>query len=118
MMDRYSLHTKFLIQNNNITEINAIPKDEAFLKKLNSFVPEKSRFIYGSDLWSFPFVVKKLPDNNYVIAVAVRSFNSHPDIPSDDILMYDLEYKTKDFTKFELVRLKDSQAEKWTDVSN
>lgn len=118
MMGEYSLHRKYLIQNNSIKEIVAIPKDEAFLKKLNSFVPEKSRFSYSSDLWSFPFVIQKLPGDYYLIAVAVRSFNSHPEIPSDDILMYDLEYKTKDFKKFDLVRLKDSQSEKWTEVSN
>ena len=93
-----------------------MPKDEAFLKKLNSYVPEKSRFSYTSDLWSFAFVNKKLDNGFYLIMATVKSFNSHPDIPNDDILVYHVEYKTKDFKKFKLVRLKDIHTDKWVDV--
>ncbi len=38
-------------------------------------------------------------------------------IPNDDILMYDLEYKTNDFIEFQLVRFKDSHAQNWTEVA-
>lgn len=37
-----------------------------------------------------------------------QSFNSYPEIPNDDILMYDLQYTTKDFKEFRLIRLKES----------
>lgn len=81
-------------------EIEIIPKDGIFLKKLNSYVPEKSKFSYSSDLWSFAFVEKKLNDNSYLIKSTAKSFNSYPDLPNDDILVYDIEYKTKDLKLF------------------
>jgi hypothetical protein len=46
----------------------------------------------------------------------LNQFNSHPDIPNDDILIYDIAYKTKDFKTFQLVRLKGIQTDKWTEV--
>lgn len=113
---QYSLHKTFLVEKDKLKEIQTIPKDENFLKKLNSYVPEVSKFSYSSDLWSFAFVKEKLADNFYLIHATTKSFNSHPDIPNDDILIYDLEYKTKDFKAFFLVRFKDMHTEKWTEV--
>lgn len=113
---QYSLHKTFLIEKDKLKEIQTLPKDENFFKKLNSYVPEVSKFSYSSDLWSFAFVKEKLADNFYLIQATAKSFNSHPDIPNDDILIYDLEYKTKDFKAFFLVRLKDIHTEKWTEV--
>lgn len=113
---QYSLHKTFLVEKDKLKEIQTIPKDENFLKKLNSYVPEVSKFSYSSDLWSFAFVKEKLADNFYLIHATTKSFNSHPDIPNDDILIYDLEYKTKDFKAFFLVRFKDIHTEKWTEV--
>ena len=37
-------------------------------------------------------------------------------MPNDDILLFDLEYKTKDFKEFFLVRFKNIHTEKWTEV--
>jgi len=113
---QFSWHKTYLIQKGKIKEVETLPKDDIFLKKLNSYVPEKSKFSYGSDLWSFAFVDKKLKDNFYLIKAAAKSFNSYPEIPNDDILLYDLAYKTKDFKKFQLVRLKDIHTDKWTEV--
>lgn len=114
---QYSLHKTFLVEKNKLKEIQTIPKDENFLKKLNSFVPEKSKISYMSDLWSFAFVKEKLADNFYLIQATAKSFNSYPEMPNDDILIYDLDYKTKDFKAFFLVRYKDSNTEKWTEVA-
>ena len=116
MTGEFSIQKIYLIQKNKLKEVEALPKDESFLKKLNSFVPEKSKFSYSSDLWSFPYVYKKMNDNFYLIKVTVKSFNSYPEIPNDDILLYNLEYKIKDFKEFRLVRLKDIHTEKWTEV--
>ena len=113
---QFSWHKTFLIEKDKIKEVQTIPKDENFLKKLNSYVPEKSKFSYMSDLWSFAFVKEKLADNFYLIQATAKSFNSHPDMPNDDILIYDLDYKTKDFKEFFLVRFKNSHTEKWTEV--
>ncbi len=106
----------FLIENDTIRKVEALPKDGAFLNKLNSYVPEKSKFAYDFDLWTFPFVKEKLADNFYLIKVNVKSFNSHPEMPNPDILLYSLEYKTKDFIDFRLLRLKESHSEKWIEV--
>ncbi len=115
---RYSLHKTYLIKKDKLVEVETLPKDELFLKKLNSYVPEASRFSYSSDLWSFAFVEKKLADGFYLVKVTAKSFNSYPELPNDDILLYDLEYKTKDFKKFQLVRLKDIHTEVWIDVAD
>lgn len=112
----YSIHKTFLVNKNNVMEVETIPTDDLFLKKLNSYVPEKSRFSYSSGLWSFGFVEKKLKDNFYLIKATAKSFNSHPDLPNYDILLYNLEYKTKDFKHFQLVRLKDIHVSEWIDV--
>ncbi len=112
----YSIHKTFLVNKNNVMEVETIPTDDLFLKKLNSYVPEKSRFSYSSGLWSFGFVEKKLKDNFYLIKATAKSFNSHPDLPNDDILLYNLEYKTKDFKHFQLVRFKDIHVSEWIDV--
>lgn len=113
---QFSLHKTYLIKNDKLIEIETIPKDDIFLKKLNSYVPEKSKFSYNSDLWSFAFVEKKLNDDYYLIKATIKSFNSYPEIPNDDILSYDIEYKTKDFKKFQLVRLKDIHTKEWIEV--
>ncbi len=113
---QYSIHKTYLIQKGKIKEVETLPKDDVFLKKLNSYVPEKSKFSYGYDLWSFAFVEKKLEGNFYLLKATSKSFNAYPEIPNDDILSYDVEYKTKDFKKFQLVRLKDIHTEKWTEV--
>lgn len=113
---QFSWHKTFRIVHNKLKEVETIPHDENFLKKLNSYVPEKSKFTYSSDLWSFAFVNKKLSDNTYLIQATVKSFNSYPDFPNDDILSYSLEYKTKDFKTFKLVRLKDIHTDKWIEV--
>jgi len=118
MTEEFSIQKMYLIQNNKLKEVEALPKDDSFLKKLNSYVPEKSKFSYSSDLWSFPYVYKKMNDNFYLIKVTVKSFNSYPEIPNDDILIFNLEYKTKDFNAFRLVRLKDIHTEKWTEVAD
>lgn len=117
IIGEFYIHKTYLIQKNKLKEVEALPKGDSFLKKLNSYVPEKSKFTYSYELWSFPFVKKRMNDNFYLIEVAVKSFNTHPEIPNDDILWYDLEYKTKDFKEFRLVRLKDFHTEKWTEVA-
>jgi hypothetical protein len=117
MMGRFAIHKTYLIQNNKIKEVETLPKDDAFLKKLNSYVPEQSKFSYSSDDWSYTLIDKKLAGGFYLIKVTAKSFNSYPEIPSDDILVYDLEYKTKDFKEFRLVRLKDIHTQKWIDVA-
>lgn len=113
----FSWHKTYLIQKNGVKEIETIPKDDIFLKKLNTYVPEKSKFSYTSDLWSFAFVEKKLNNNSYLIKSTIKSFNSYPELPNDDILVYDIEYKTKDFKTFYLVRLKDIHTDKWIEVA-
>ncbi|MES2865083.1 MAG: hypothetical protein V4666_13240 [Bacteroidota bacterium] len=113
---QFSWHRTYLVEKDKVKEVPTIPKDEKFLKKLNSYVPEASKFSYSSDLWSFAFVEKKLEDNFYLIQATTKSFNSYPEMPNDDILIYDIEYKTKDFKEFFLVRLKDTHTEKWTEV--
>lgn len=113
---QFSWHKTFLVEKDKVKEIQTIPKDENFLKKLNSYVPEASKFSFSSDLWSFAFVKEKLADNFYLIQATTKSFNSYPEIPNDDILIYDLEYKTKNFKEFFLVRFKDIHTEKWTEV--
>lgn len=113
----YSWHKTYLIKKDKVQEVETLPKDDLFLKKLNSYVPEKSRFAYLSDLWSFAFVKEKLKDNFYLVEATAKSYNSHPDLPNDDILMYDLEYKTNDFVTFLLVRLKPTQAKEWIEVN-
>jgi hypothetical protein len=115
---QYSIHKTYLVEKDNVKEVQTIPQDEKFLKKLNSYVPEVSKFSYSSNLWSFAFVKEKLADNFYLIKATAKSFNSHPDIPNDDILIYDLVYKTKDFKEFFLVKLKDIHTEKWTEVND
>lgn len=112
----YSMHNTYLIKKNKVIEVETLPKDDVFLRKLNSYVPEKSKFSYSSGLWSFGFVDKKMNNNFYLIKAHVKSFNSHPDLPNDDILLFDLEYKTKDFKHFQLVRLKDIHASEWIEV--
>ncbi len=116
MDGRFLLDGMFLIKNDSIKEIKAIPKDDAFLTKLNSYVPEKSRFIYRRELWTLPAVKEKLPDNSYLIKVNVTSYNPRPYEPNLDILTYNLEYSTKDFLDFKLIRLKNSRAEEWIEV--
>ena len=113
---RFSWNKTYLVQENTVKEVETIPKDEVFLEKLNSFVPEKSKFSYSSDLWSFAVLSEKRKDNFYLLKVRVKSFNSYPEMPNDDILLYELEYKTKDFIQFYLVRLKDIHTEKWIEV--
>lgn len=116
MDGRFLLTSMFLIENDSLKEIEALPKDDAFLTKLNSYVPEKSRFIYRRELWTLPAVKEKLADNSYLIKVNVKSYSPHPYEPSEDILTYNLEYTTKDFVNFRLVRLKDAKSEKWIKV--
>ena len=113
---RYSWHKTYLIQKDKLQEVQTLPNDDLFLKKINSYVPEKSRFAYLSDLWSFAFVKEKLKDNFYLITATAKSYNSHPEMPNDDILMYDFEYKTNDFKEFQLVRLKESNSQQWIEV--
>ncbi|MEI8054244.1 MAG: hypothetical protein WCH52_10950, partial [Bacteroidota bacterium] len=100
MIGEFSIQKVYVIEKNKLNEVEALPKDDSFLKKLNSYVPEKSKFTYSSDLWSFPYVYKKMNDNFYLIKATVKSFNSYPEIPNDDILLFNLEYKTKDFKAF------------------
>lgn len=112
----FSWHKTYLVLNNKVKEVETLPKADTFLKKLNSYVTEKSKFSFNSDLWSFAFVEKKLKDNYYLIKATTKSFNSYPEIPNDDILSFDLEYKTKDFKIFKLVRLKDIHTKEWIEV--
>jgi hypothetical protein len=63
------------------------------------------------------FVKSKLEGGYYLIKATTKSFNSYPEIPNPDILSYDIEYKTKDFKQFILVRLKDIHTEKWIEVT-
>lgn len=113
---RFLLTSMFLIENDSLKEIEALPKDDAFLTKLNSYVHEKYRFIYRRELWTLPAVKEKLADNSYLIKVNVKSYSPRPYEPSEDILTYNLEYTTKDFVNFRLVRLKDAKSEKWIKV--
>ncbi len=107
LMDgRFLLTNMFLIEDDTIKEIEALPKDDVFLTKLNSYVPEKSRFIYRRELWTLPAVKEKLADNSYLIKVNVKSYNSRPYV----------EYTTKDFLNFRLVRLKSVNSEEWIEV--
>lgn len=112
----YSWHETYLIQKDKVQKVELIPRDDTFLKKLNSYVPGQSKFSYGYDLWSFAFVEKKLKDNFYLIGVVATSFSSMPEIITDDTLQYHLEYKTKDFKEFKLVRFKDSRTKEWKKV--
>ncbi len=112
---QFLLNSMFLIKNDTLMEIDALPKDDAFLSKLNSYVPEKSKFIYRPELWTLP-AVKKLANKSYLIKVNVKSYNPRPYEPSPDILTYCLEYTTKDFKKFRLIRLKNAKSEKWIKV--
>lgn len=117
LMDgRFLLNRMFLIKNDTLIEIEALPKDDAFLSKLNSYVPEKSRFIYRNELWTLPAVKEKLADNSYLIKVNAKSYNPRPYEPSSDILTYNLEYTTKDFVNFRLIRLKNAHSEEWIEV--
>ncbi len=116
MGGRFSLQQTYRIQNNEVVEIQTIPNDSFFLNKLNAFVPEKSRFAYGHDLWSFAYVKSKLDATFYLIQATAQSFNARPDIPNDNILSYDLEYKTSDFKTFTLQRFKDIHEKEWTAV--
>lgn len=117
LMDgRFLLTNMFLIEDDTIKEIEALPKDDVFLAKLNSYIPEKSRFIYRRELWTLPAVKEKLADNSYLIKVNVKSYNPRPYEPSPDILTYNLEYTTKDFLNFRLVRLKNVNSEEWIEV--
>ena len=116
MDGRFLLNSMFLIKNDTIIEIEPLPKDDAFLKKLNSYLPEKSRFIYRPELWTLPAVKEKLADNSYLIKINIKSYNSRPYEPSPDILTYNLEYTTKDFLNFRLIRLKNVHSEEWIEV--
>lgn len=107
------LSSVFLIKSDSIKEVEAIPKDDAFLSKLNSYVPEQSRFIYQRKLWTLPSIKEKLTDNSYLVKVNVTSYNPRPYEPSPDILTYTLEYTTHDFINFHLVRLKNVRSEGW-----
>ena len=117
MEGRFLLTNMFLIEDDTIKEIEALPKDDVFLAKLNSYVPEKSIFIYRRELWTLPAVKEKLADNSYLIKVNVKSYNPRPYAPSPDILTYNLEYTTKDFLNFRLVRLKNVNSEEWIEVA-
>ena len=116
MDGRFLLNSMFLIENDSLKEIEALPKDDAFLTKLNSYVPEKSRFIYRRELWTLPAVKEKLANKSYLIKVSVKSYNPRPYEPSEDILTYNLEYATKDFKNFRLLRLKNANSDKWVKV--
>lgn len=116
MDGHFLLYSIFLIENDSLIKIEALPKDDAFLIKLNSYVPEKSRFIYRPELWTLPFVKEKMANKSYLIQVDVNSYNPRPYEPSSDILTYNLEYSTKDFKNFRLIRLKNSNSEKWIKV--
>lgn len=119
LMDgRFLLHSMFLIQNDTMVRIEALPNDETFLSKLNSYVPEESRFIFRENLWTLPAVKEKLPDLSYLIIANVKSYNRYPEEPSPDILTYNLEYTTHDFKKFRLVRLKDIRSDQWIEVGD
>ena len=113
---RFSMHKSYLVKEDKIHEISTLPTDELFLKTINSYVPQALRFSYSSDLWSFAFVHKKLEGGFYLIQATAKSFNSQPEIPNDAILSYDFEYKTNDFKKFQLVRLKDIHSKEWIEV--
>lgn len=116
MDGRFLFNSMFLIEKDSLKQVEAIPKDDAFLSKLNSYVPEQSRFIYRRELWTLPSVKEKLADNSYLIKVNVTSYNPRPYEPSPDILTYNLEYTTKDFINFRLVRLKNVRSEEWIEV--
>lgn len=113
---RYSMQKTYLIKADKLIEITTLPKDDVFFKVLNRYVPTESRLINDSDLWSMALVTKKLGDDSYLIKATAKSFNSYPEIPNDDIRIYDLEYKTKDFKSFQLLRLKETNKTEWTVV--
>lgn len=116
MDGRFLLSTMFLIEKDSLKKIEALPDDDTFLSKLNSYVPEKSKFIYRAELWTLPFVKEKLANKSYLIQVNVKSYNPRPYEPNPDILTYNVEYTTKDFKNFRLIRLKDKNSEKWIKV--
>ena len=117
LMDgRLLLYNVFLIENEALTQVNILPNDAAFLKKLNSYAPRESRFIYRRELFSLPAIRQKLPDGSYLINVDVTSYNPRPYEPSEDILTYNLEYSTKDFVNFGLLRLKNTRSDVWIEV--
>ncbi len=113
---RFSIKYTYKVEKDSVRKISVRPKDKKFLEKLNSYVPEKSRFTYSSDLWSFPYVKDKSVDEYYIIRATVKSYNSRPMIPNDDILVYTIEYRTKDFENFELLRLKENTSKDWIEV--
>lgn len=117
MDGRFLLNSMFLIENDSLKKIEALPNDNTFLTKLNSYVPEKYRFIYRRELWTLPFVKEKLADKSYLIQVSVKSYNPRPYEPNEDILTFNLEYTTKDFLNFRLIRLKDANSKKWVEVN-
>lgn len=117
LMDgRFLLYNIFLIENGALTKVEVLPKDDAFFTKLNSYVPEKSRFIYRRELFTLPVVKQKLSDGSYLIKVDITSYNPRPYEPSDDILRFNLEYATKDFVNFRFLRVKDVRSVAWIEV--
>lgn len=116
MDGRFLLNSMFHIEKDSLIRIDALPNDAAFLAKLNSYVPEKSRFIYRPELWTLPSVIGKSANKSYLIQVNVKSYNPRPYEPNDDILTYNLVYTTKDFLKFRLIRLKNVKSDKWIKV--
>ena len=104
----------FKIKNGTLTKINTTVS-ESDLKKIDKFAPKNSHFELNNGLYDetmYPSVgkiEKKLKNGDYLLSSRITLQNEN-----GDKKLYDLEYQTKDFKKFNLKRLKPSKSEKWT----
>ena len=87
------------------------------IKRIDKFTPKNSHFELNNRLdvdgeSKYPSVgkvEKKLKNGEYLLSSRITLQNEN-----GDKKLYDLEYQTKDFKKFNLKRLKPSESEKWT----
>ena len=106
----------FKIKNGTLTKINTTVS-ESDLKRIDKFAPKNSHFELNSGLevdgeYKYPSVgrvEKKLKNGEYLLSSRITLQNEN-----GDKKLYDLEYQTKDFKKFNLKRLKPSESEKWS----
>ena len=106
----------FKIKKGTLTKINTTVS-ESDLKRIDKFAPKNSHFelnigldVDGESKYpSVGRVEKKLKNGEYLLSSRITLQNEN-----GDKKLYDLEYQTKDFKKFNLKRLKPSESEKWT----
>ncbi|WP_330746780.1 hypothetical protein [Chryseobacterium sp. CP-77] len=111
---QYSIIKNFLVSKNDLEEIKTNPNDKEFLTNLNNYFPKESQFTYSD--WGNGTIIKILSDGNFLIANKARSYHRQSMIPNNDIITIELEYKTKNFKEFKLVRFKKINDKIWTVV--